>query len=201
MKDNHTHIELFNFIAPLYNLFFSYQVKRYMDILSSFNEIFYFPKENKVLDIGCGTGALLCCLSELGWDGTGIDPAENMLKQAKRSLQKCQGNLKLLKADITDGVPYPDDCFDLVISSYVLHGLQIEARVKVYTEARRLSQNLVVFIDYNQNRRLLTSLVEWFEGGDYFHFIKNPSGEMKEFFSTVTKIDISTQGAIYLCRI
>ena len=42
------------------------------------------PPSSRALDMFCGTGSLLCALSDLGWSGTGVDASMAMLELARR---------------------------------------------------------------------------------------------------------------------
>lgn len=75
------------------------------------------PKEpKKVLDIGCGTGALTNQIAELGHEVTGIDQSINMINQAKESYP----DLSFLQEDILN----PSDqirLYDVAFSNAVFH--------------------------------------------------------------------------------
>ncbi|MHB1653119.1 MAG: class I SAM-dependent methyltransferase [Desulfitobacteriaceae bacterium] len=191
------HAKLFNLIAPIYNFFFQGQVRNYRNILSMNKERLGLPHRGKVLDIGCGTGAFLYCFAELGFQCTGIDFAESMLRVAKKSTQEFA--IDFQAGDVTQGLDFADGSFDLVLASYVLHGLKEELRNKIYFEASRLTRNKILFYDYNQYRKPVTDIVEWAEGGDYFNFVRLGEKEMRAFFKDVEKFDVGPQTAIYLC--
>ena len=61
----------------------------------------YGESGSKVLDLACGTGTLSKLLSDKSYDVTGIDISEEMLTVA---MEKCAGNVKFLKGDITNFV-------------------------------------------------------------------------------------------------
>lgn len=197
MKELERHAGLFNLIAPIYNRFFNAQVKNYRNILAQFNKRLGMSKEAKILDIGCGTGAFLFCLAELGYQCSGIDFAPSMLKAAKKSTAPFVIDFQL--GDATKQLPFSDKSFDLVISSYVLHGVTSNLRHNIFVEANRLSRGKILIYDYNQTRRFLTDFIEWAEGGDYFNFIRNGEQEMRDFFKEVEKYDMGTQTSIYYC--
>lgn len=74
------------------------------------------PKQGeKVLDIGTGTANYLVDLAEMGLDCTGLDIGFHMLFRARAKSLARRLNLKLVAAD-GDHLPFPDDCFDLVLS-------------------------------------------------------------------------------------
>lgn len=75
------------------------------------------PKEpKKVLDIGCGTGALTNQIAELGHDVTGIDQSLNMIHQAKESYPK----LNFLQQDILKPTDQLQQ-YDIAFSNAVFH--------------------------------------------------------------------------------
>ena len=195
---------LFNTIAPVYGLFYQKQKQRYREIVRHAARELNLVGNESILDVGCGTGALCSVLHEAGFSVTGIDPAQNMLAVAKR--QPENEDIRFLQADALEQLPFADKSFDLSIASYVAHGLQKRERMKLYAEMRRITKVKVILFDYNQNRSLTTSLVEWLERGDYFRFIKNPKGEMEscvsemeKCFSEVRVIDVDKRAAWYVC--
>ena len=195
---------LFNTIAPVYGLFYQKQKQRYREIVRHAVRELNWVGNESILDVGCGTGALCSVLHEAGFSVTGVDPAQNMLAVAKR--QPENEDIRFLQADALEQLPFADKSFDLSIASYVAHGLQKSERMKLYAEMRRITKDKVILFDYNQNRSLTTSLVEWLERGDYFRFIKNPKGEMEscvsemeKCFSEVRVIDVDKRAAWYVC--
>jgi ubiquinone/menaquinone biosynthesis C-methylase UbiE len=74
---------------------------------------------DSVLDVGCGTGALLYQLS-VSYPQTrlaGIDPSPEMLAIARARLPP---GIEL-KQGWAEGIPYPDGAFDVVVSCNVFH--------------------------------------------------------------------------------
>lgn len=188
---------LFNLIAPIYGLFYNYQKSRYADIVESVKSEMDISSFRTILDVGCGTGALCSVLKDKGMDVTGIDPAIKMLNIA---MSKPENNsVEFLQANTVEGLPFEDKSFDIAISSYVTHGLKEEERKRMYAEMSRITRSYVIIHDYNDKRLLLTSIIEWLEGGDYFHFIKNAEPEMKNCFSELRVIKVDTRANWYIC--
>jgi ubiquinone/menaquinone biosynthesis C-methylase UbiE len=71
----------------------------------------------KILDIGCGTGALMDDLTAQGHDVCGLDISQEALKFCRM-----RGHTKLYLADAAK-LPFPDDCFDLVTAIGVIEHL------------------------------------------------------------------------------
>lgn len=195
---------LFNFIAPVYGLFYNKQKNRYREVLARFLLDWRQQGYASILDVGCGTGALCSVLNAAGLSVTGIDPAEKMLSIAKR--QPENQDIRFLQANALVRLPFEGKSFDISIASYVAHGLQKSERMKLYAEMSRVTRSSVIIYDYNQTRSLMTSFVEWLERGDYFRFIKNPKGDMEDCgselgkcFSEVRVLDVDKRAAWYVC--
>jgi SAM-dependent methyltransferase len=75
----------------------------------------------RILDAGCGAGALFAVLRERGAIVTGIDQSAGMLKLARRRLD---GDADLRVAELGAPLPFPDGAFDDVTASLVLHYLK-----------------------------------------------------------------------------
>ena len=82
-------------------------------------------RSRKIIDLGVGTGYLLSQLVDLTTDAQGItavDLSEQMLKNAQDYLSKhdqLAPRLAFEKADCR-ALPWPDNTFDLYVSSYLL---------------------------------------------------------------------------------
>jgi ubiquinone/menaquinone biosynthesis C-methylase UbiE len=186
---------LFNTIAPVYGLFFDFQVRKYQKVVR--DNMSLFNGLETVLDIGCGTGALCFVLDEVKMDVTGVEPAEKMLKIAKD--RNKLNHVKFIQANILERLPFEDKSFDITIASYVAHGMKVNDRIKMYQEMNRVTKNKVIFYDYNSKRSLLSDIAEWLENGDYFNFIQVVENEMKEFFKDVEIINVDRMASLYVC--
>lgn len=186
---------LFNTIAPVYGLFFDFQVRKYRKVYNAHMSL--FKGLETVLDIGCGTGALCFVLNEGEMDVTGVEPADKMLKIAK--YRNKLNKVRFIQSDILERLPFEDKSFDITIASYVAHGMKVNERIKMYAEMNRLTNNKVIFYDYNTKRSLLSDIVEWLENGDYFNFIQNAEKEMKDFFKDVEIINLDHMASLYVC--
>jgi len=195
MKKNKN--KLFNMIAPLYNLFFNFQLKYYTKILYGAKNVIDNSKYHSILDIGCGTGALCYVLNREGYKVTGIDAAKKMISIAEKNLYG--KGIDLVHVNALEGIPFNDNSFDITIASYVLHGMKKEERKILVAEMSRVTKHRVIIHDYNGNRAFHTDIVEWLEGGDYFNFIKNVRSEMEEEFKTIQIINFKARAAWYVC--
>ena len=195
---------LFNFIAPVYGLFYNRQKATFDTVIRNIAHELDLAAYSNILDVGCGTGALCAVLRDKGLRVTGVDTAERMLAIARQN----PGNdgVTFIRANASEALPFDDKQYDVSIASYVAHGMGSEERKRLYAEMGRATRDKVILHDYNQRRRLTTTVIEWMEHGDYFHFIKNAEKEMKDCyytagacFSAVRVINVGENAAWYIC--
>jgi ubiquinone/menaquinone biosynthesis C-methylase UbiE len=94
----------------------------------------------KVLDVGCGTGTLtIAAKARAGANGEvhGIDAAPEMIEVARRKATE-QGTDIDFRVGLIEDIPLPDDEFDLVLSSFMLHHLPSELKRSGLTEIQRV---------------------------------------------------------------
>ncbi len=94
----------------------------------------------RVLDIGCGTGALTILArivaGEAG-EAAGIDIAPGMISKARNKASRAGLDIDFRVASV-DELPYPDGHFDLVISSMMFHHLPVPTKERGLLEIRRV---------------------------------------------------------------
>lgn len=73
----------------------------------------------RLLDVGCGTGALLQAVSSAfpEVEAGGVDPSVEMLSIARQKLP----DRIVLKEGWAESLPFPDDSFDIVVSCNAFH--------------------------------------------------------------------------------
>lgn len=94
----------------------------------------------KVLDVGCGTGSL-STLSKIavGENGevAGIDIAPKMIQRAQQKAKNANLDIHYQVASISR-LPYPDNNFDMVVSSLMFHHLPVEIKKSGLLEIHRV---------------------------------------------------------------
>lgn len=101
---------------------------------------------DRVLDVGCGTGAHLEGYVALGADCTGLDLSPAMLQVARERLP---AGVRLELGDATE-LPFDDASYDLVFTSLFVHELTPDVRAGVLAEMARVVKNdgRLVVLDY-----------------------------------------------------
>jgi ubiquinone/menaquinone biosynthesis C-methylase UbiE len=95
------------------------------DIRAMTIELASLQPGERVLDVGCGTGSLtLAAKKQVGITGqvVGIDASPEMIEIAQRKASQSSMNVTFQLGLIED-IPYPNQTFDLVLSSMMFHHL------------------------------------------------------------------------------
>lgn len=93
-----------------------------------------------VLDVGCGTGTLaIAAAAKVGPSGEvqGIDASPEMIEVARRKAEK-QAPKSSFQPGLIETIPFPDDRFDLVLNTLMLHHLPDDLKRKGLAEMRRV---------------------------------------------------------------
>ena len=103
-------------------------------------ELMDIRKGEKVLEVGCGTGAL-SILSKIAVGDSGevegIDIAPTMISKAQQKAGKAHLTINFKIASVSE-LPYPDNYFDLVISSMMFHHVPVEIKKEGLEEIYRV---------------------------------------------------------------
>lgn len=151
------------------------------------------PKANeKILDIGCGTGRITTQIYKFTKKITGIDISKEMLAIAQRKLPE----VTFQQINIEDGIPYNDNTFDKVISSLTF---QFLSDIKFpLTEIRRvLKPNGVAYIsDFVEDAPLDWSDIKYKEPKIFKGSISSISKfrKLSDYIDTVDKLGFTIVG-------
>ena len=92
-----------------------------------------------LLDVGCGTGGVtIPAKLRVGNNGevTGIDPAPEMIAIARRKADRAGLEIDF-RVGVIESLPFPDETFDVVTSSLMMHHLPQHLQVKGLAEIWR----------------------------------------------------------------
>jgi len=93
---------------------------------------------DRVLDVGVGTGLVAEYGSPIAADYTGVDVSGAMLSKAARKMVALKMNNVSLRWGNAESLPFDDDTFDVVLSSFMLPHIPRDKRTAVLTEMRRV---------------------------------------------------------------
>ena len=159
-----------------------------------------------LLDIGCGTGTLDLLLykrfPDLSVVGLDIDPTVLTIAQRKIVQRQVQLPLSLASADC---LPYANDSFDHVLSTFMLHHLTTPQKKRMLAEAWRVLRpdTRLLILDFGPPQShwlstLLTMVAAGFEHVDDNLYGRVPGLLMQAGFVDVQARDIAFGGLIKL---
>lgn len=131
-------------------------------------------KDKKILDICTGTGDLAIKFASQGNEVMGIDLSEEMIEIANN-----KNKFKNLKFEVEDAtkLPFENNSFDIVTSSFGLHEMPKEIMLKVLEEVKRVlkSNGQFIIIDFYKGKSLFSKIaypfIKLFECRYYNDFI------------------------------
>lgn len=94
----------------------------------------------KVLDVGCGTGSLAITAKFKAGPSAeiyGIDAAPEMIERARKKATKAGVDIDF-QAGLVEAIDYPDDTFDVVLNSFMVHHLPGDLKSKAFAEMYRV---------------------------------------------------------------
>jgi SAM-dependent methyltransferase len=130
----------------------------------------------RILDAGCGSGPLFAALRDRGAIVSGFDGSTGMLAQAR---QRLGADADLKVGDLAGPLPFPDNAFDDVMASLVLHYLRDWG--PTLAELRRVLR---------PDGRLIASVDHPFA----INIMRRKAGPRPDYFQTGNRIEKWTMG-------
>ncbi len=167
-------MQFYDRLAP----YWDYTFKLYYPIWKRILEAAEIQQGRKILEIGCGTGNLTILMAMEGAQVTAVDLSPNMLRLAEAKAKEILSEAEWPKPVFLEGdataLSFADESFDLVVMNSVIGDMPVEIRLKVLSEAKRLTKgNLIIgelWVPYSKWLRLLWLLINpWW-------VIKNATG-------------------------
>jgi 2-polyprenyl-3-methyl-5-hydroxy-6-metoxy-1,4-benzoquinol methylase len=125
-----------------YNKFNAYQQGRFDTVVEMLKNIEGIESK-KILDMGCGDGALTYLVAREGYDVTGIDNSKEGIEIAKNKFIEYHLEPKFILSDVID-TELETEKYDVIFSSDVIEHLVVPE--KIVAEAHRLLKSDGTFI-------------------------------------------------------
>lgn len=97
-----------------------------------------FPKQGRVLELGCGAGNSCIELAKHGFDVHGMDIAPTAIDWAKENSVSAGVGCSFSVGNVLDLANFPDNEFDLVLDGHCLHCIIEDDRLPFLSSARRV---------------------------------------------------------------
>lgn len=155
----------FDFLTPFYDTLM--KVALHEDALkNTLLEEADLRQGHRVLDFGCGTATLIVMGKQRYPEATfvGLDVDENILRIARRKVSQKGLDIRI---DSYDGLnlPYEDNSFDRVISSFVFHHLSTDRKKGILNQMHRIlkANGMVHILDFgNPQTRIAKGVMRLF---------------------------------------
>jgi ubiquinone/menaquinone biosynthesis C-methylase UbiE len=156
----------FNLLTPLYDLVMHLTMHE-LTLKRRLVEQMKIEKSHRVLDLGCGTATLTILIKrtypEVEIIGLDIDP--KILYIAKSKAKRAGTDIKLDQGSAFE-LPYPNNSFDRVVSSLVIHHLTRENKARTFREVFRVLKpgGEMHAADFGKPQNVLMYLIAHFFG-------------------------------------
>ena len=149
-------------------------------------------RNQRVLDVGCGTGRYCELLAKRGAKVVGIDPSSKMLECAKGKINPdCKFELHLGKIEDAD---FPDNHFDLVVSALTLgHIPELEPVIKKVSRIIKSRGQLIVSDIHPYWPISGHDYAEFFDGGGQEYRIPEYAHLLEEYWDLFRKFKFGVE--------
>ncbi|MCB2181768.1 MAG: methyltransferase domain-containing protein [Desulfobulbaceae bacterium] len=124
-----------------------------------------FASNDRILDIGCGTGSLTLLVARQLEEAsliTGIDAAPKMIAIARRKAAKL-GCPAVFSVGVSEELDFEDASFDFVVNSMFTHHIDHELKQRSFQEMYRVLKpgGKILTVDIDRPTTLLGALMGW----------------------------------------
>lgn len=169
----------YHFLTPIYDRFIGLTMPE-KEVKNKVIQLLKIEQGERILDFGCGTGTLvkLLLLKHPNLNVIGLDVDQKVLQVARNK------GIKNKDIRLFDGlkIPYENEYFDKITSTWVFHHLTNEQKINAFSEIKRVlrPKGMFVLADWgrpsNRVQRILFFILQVF---DNFHTTSaNVNGEM-----------------------
>jgi ubiquinone/menaquinone biosynthesis C-methylase UbiE len=145
--------------AFLYDLYSPTEKSRYRERIINYADL---KAGERVLEVGCGTGTLSLLAKRRVDDGEviGLDLSPKMVKQAEKKSKKYNLDIKFIEGSI-DTLLFPDNYFDVVLSSWMFHHLPIRIKREGLKEIHRVLKKggRFLFFDFSKPNNVIGYMI------------------------------------------
>ena len=168
-----------------------------------FNEIMQ-KEEQRILDIGIGTGVLAMQLAANGHQITGLDFSKAMLEATQQKLPQAT----LYEWDLHDGLPpvVERQRYDAIISTYTLHHFNDDEKVSLIrklmnllTPGGRLYIGDIAFSTTEELDHCREESIAYWDDDEYY-FVNDRFAPLVEDICHMTFYPMSHCGGVFVCR-
>ncbi len=113
---------------------------KWLELQQKTIDLAHFQTGEKVLDVGCGTGTLaLQARTLVGTTGSvsGIDPGPRQIARARAKAAR-RGQAIDFQVGMIEHLPFPDQSFDVVLSTFMMHVLPDDLKRQGLSEIVRV---------------------------------------------------------------
>lgn len=151
----------YDFLTPLYDLLsnflgFGYEERK------KIIKLLDLKQNEKLLDVGCGTGSLLIVANKFYPENEiiGIDIDEKILRLAQKKVDEKKLDIKFLRSN-ADKLPFNNLSFDVVVSTLVFHHLPTIVKKGAIKEIKRILKNngRFLLVDFGKADNLLIKVL------------------------------------------
>ncbi len=145
-----------------------------------------YCEDKRILEVGCGAGYGTRMISKQATEVIGVDKDEKAINFARENYDK--PNIKYVKADPLDGLPFEDNNFDLVLSFQVIEHIS-PSKVRIFfQEIKRVLESksgMLLLTTPNRKIRLLPFQKPWNEYHKKEYTAKGLRKLLRQYFPKV----------------